>query len=368
MSANNEDYQKRITDIRANAISRIKKTNEQMISAKIKQVENIKKAQKRYLENLQRSREIIGKQQTNIKKYVNEGNVKAITRKRVQRGISSLEKLLSMMGAKGESLGSLLSDPQISSMINQLKTDLTNSQAILEAEKKTAQQKDEFASMVSHELKTPLVTINGYTEMLREGIYGKLSEDQLDAVEEIRESGMRLERLIKDVLDVQKLEMGKMNFETGTFNVSDFMKKTTKDLLPMMKVKKIEFINSNVYNDDMISDKNRLFQVFRNIIANAVDFVPEVGGRIEIGGMQEDENVVFYIKDNGKGIPKEKQTALFTRFYQIDTSATREHGGSGLGLSICKGIIEAQGGNIWVESEEGKGSIFYFKLPIGNMS
>ena len=115
-------------------------------------------------------------------------------------------------------------------------------------------------------------------------------------------------------------------------------------------------------------DRSRLEQVLNNLILNAVDFVPVNGGRIEMRAERNDDKVLFTIKDNGMGIPKDKQHHLFTQFYQLDTSATRKHGGSGLGLSICKGIVEALGGKIWLESDTGKGTIFYFTIPIDTKS
>jgi signal transduction histidine kinase len=103
--------------------------------------------------------------------------------------------------------------------------------------------------------------------------------------------------------------------------------------------------------------------VFTNIIRNAVDFVPAEGGKIEIGAKLNDGKILCHVKDNGIGIPKEKQSGLFGKFYQADSTLSRKHGGTGLGLSICKGIIESLGGKIWVESEKGKGSVFYFEVP-----
>ncbi|MDE1769015.1 MAG: ATP-binding protein, partial [Thaumarchaeota archaeon] len=111
------------------------------------------------------------------------------------------------------------------------------------------------------------------------------------------------------------------------------------------------------------SDPDRLSQVFANLIKNSVDFVPKSDGVIEINAHGENNQVVFYVKDNGSGIPKEKQENLFKKFYQIDTSLKRSHGGTGLGLVICKGIAEALGGKIWFESEIGKGATFYFTIP-----
>jgi len=110
-------------------------------------------------------------------------------------------------------------------------------------------------------------------------------------------------------------------------------------------------------------DVKKLNEVFANLVVNSVDFVPDKNGRIEIGAKSHDKEVLFYVKDNGKGIPKDKIKNMFKKFYQIDLSYTRKHGGSGLGLSICKGYIEGLRGKMWVESEPNVETTFYFTLP-----
>ncbi|MCZ6582516.1 MAG: HAMP domain-containing sensor histidine kinase, partial [Thaumarchaeota archaeon] len=130
----------------------------------------------------------------------------------------------------------------------------------------------------------------------------------------------------------------------------------------IMQEKQIQFVNSTTETIFATTDGARLEQVFNNLIRNSVDFV-RGGGMIEIGAKGDNKKIVCYVKDNGIGIPKEKQTNLFNRFYQVDSSLRRKHGGTGLGLSISQGIIKGLGGKIWVESESKKGSIFYFEVP-----
>lgn len=125
-------------------------------------------------------------------------------------------------------------------------------------------------------------------------------------------------------------------------------------------------INFNVkYPKDLIlkTDKQRLRQVLDNLIRNSVDFVPTREGKILVEAKIKEKNIIFSVHDNGPGIPKEKQSSIFKKFYQIDTSHTRKHGGTGLGLVICKGIAEGLQGKIWLESEFGKGTSFYICLP-----
>ncbi|HJT10080.1 MAG TPA: CHASE3 domain-containing protein [Candidatus Nitrosotalea sp.] len=229
--------------------------------------------------------------------------------------------------------------------------------------------KGELFAMVSHELKTPLVTISGYAEMLKEnGVLGTLNKDQTDAVDTINSQVLKLERLINDVLDAQKMDLKRMKFNKKEFEVDKFMDEQIHTHSKIMNDKKTQFINSTVEKIRFVSDPDRLGQVFANLIKNAVDFVPASDGLIEINAQSKNSHVVFYVKDNGSGIPKEKQENLFKKFYQIDASLKRSHGGTGLGLVICKGIVEALGGKIWVESEVGKGTTFWFSIPMNGIS
>ncbi len=224
--------------------------------------------------------------------------------------------------------------------------------------------KSELSAMVSHELKTPLVTISGYAEMLKdEDVLGTLNKEQIHAVDTISSQTVKLERLISDIMDAQKMDLQKMKFNKRDFEIDELMDEQMQIHSKLMDEKKIQFTNSTKEKLKITSDPDRLNQVFANLIKNAVDFVPQSNGSIEINAASKNGDVVFYVKDNGSGIPKEKQDGLFKKFYQIDTSLKRSHGGTGLGLVICKGIVEALGGTIWLESQAGKGTTFYFTIP-----
>ncbi len=225
--------------------------------------------------------------------------------------------------------------------------------------------KEEFSTMISHELKTPLVTISGYAEMLKENdsILGPLNEEQLKAVGKISIETAKLERLIGDIMDAQKIDLERMKFNKKEFEVKEFLDEQIQIHSKLMNNKKIHFVNTTKETANITSDQYRLSQVLANLIKNAVDFVPQNNGSIEINAHRKNGHVVFYVKDNGSGIPKEKQDNLFKKFYQVDTSLKRSHGGTGLGLVICKGIVEALGGKIWLESEVGKGTTIFFTIP-----
>lgn len=224
--------------------------------------------------------------------------------------------------------------------------------------------KNEFASMVTHELKTPLTPIRGYCEMLKDKSLGDLTLEQLDCIDTIDSNAIHLEKLIGDILDAQKLDMNQMIFDKNKINVNDFLENLTKDLQPMMGKNQIQLNVLPVAEENMIfSDEQRLTQVFHNLIRNAADFVPEKSGIIDVGLTSDEDNLTFFVRDNGIGIPESKQSNIFKKFYQVDTKQTRKHGGTGLGLVVCKGIIDGLGGKIWFKSEEEKGTTFYFSLP-----
>ncbi len=226
------------------------------------------------------------------------------------------------------------------------------------------EKKDVFLSMISHELKIPASVIIGFTKALgKPEMMGELTPKQKKTVEIIKRNAIRLESLIGDLLDSRKLELNKMRFSFAEVDITRLLEHIQTSNSNILQEKQIEFVNTTNEQISATTDGSRLDQVFTNLIRNSVDFVPEKGGKIEIGAKLNDRKIHCYVKDNGIGIPKEKQSNLFNKFYQADSTLTRKHGGTGLGLSICKGIINGLGGKMWVESEEGKGSVFYFEIP-----
>ena len=225
-------------------------------------------------------------------------------------------------------------------------------------------KKIEFSSMVSHELKTPLVPILGYVQMLqKENFLGNLNEKQLDAVNEIHAATVKLQRLVGDILTTQKLDLGKLDFNKEKTNVLEILNSVIKEFQPITEEKKI-ILEMNFNEDiDIETDKDRISQVFSNLIKNSIDFVPANKGIITIGAKDCGDNVEFIVRDNGSGMSSENLKEIFKKFYQIDTSTSRKRSGSGLGLAICKGIVEGLGGKIWVESKKNEQTTFYFTIP-----
>jgi signal transduction histidine kinase len=225
-------------------------------------------------------------------------------------------------------------------------------------------KKVEFSSMVSHELKTPLVPILGYVQMLqKEDLFGKLNEQQRQAVNEIYSSTLKLQKLVGDILTTQKLDLGKLVFSEEYINVSELLDEIIKDFNPTADERGINLTTNFNKNLHIFSDKGRLNQVFSNLIKNSLEFVSPDTGTVTIGAEDDKNNVEFFVEDDGPGIAIENQQEIFKKFYQIDTSTSRKRSGSGLGLAICKGIIDGLGGKIWVRSEKNIQTTFFFKIP-----
>jgi signal transduction histidine kinase len=243
----------------------------------------------------------------------------------------------------------------------------------------TETAKEEFLSMISHELKTPLTPLKMYAEMLLKiRSVGELNEKQLKAMKMILRSISQLELLVNDIFDVYKLDIGKLQLNKNVVQVASLVKENMSELGLLMRDKQIQF-NAEIIPPsekvNVLCDPRRIGQVLANLIKNSVDFVPDKGGRITIrteAGYSKQTNdgnsnyVVFTIEDNGSGIPFEKINNLFKKFYQVDTSTKRKHGGTGLGLAICNGIVEGHGGKIWVDTNHTQGAMIKFTLPIAD--
>jgi signal transduction histidine kinase len=240
----------------------------------------------------------------------------------------------------------------------------------------TERAKEEFISMISHELKTPLVPLKGYAQMLlRPKFMGsaQVNERQKNAIDAMNRNIEKLQTLVDDVMDVYKLDMGKLKFSITDTDITKLINDSILELRPFTLKKKIDLVTDIEVNGTVCCDPNRIDQVLSNLIKNSIDFVPDNGnGKIIVRAQKEDYNdggnninmILFTVEDNGIGINPEKANKLFQKFYQIDTGPTRKHAGTGLGLVICRGIIEAHGGKIWVDKTHRIGAAIKFTLPV----
>ncbi len=229
--------------------------------------------------------------------------------------------------------------------------------------KQARKDKDEMVAMLTHDLKQPLTSILGNCDLLKQQLLGDLNEDQTKATEVINSNTIRLRSMIDNLITAQKLGLGALEFEIEKTSTKGILEENIATHSPIMSNKKIEYSDTSTEEFTVNTDKRRLLETFTNLIQNAVDFVPEEGGKIEIGAKDSDKQIVFYVKDNGEGMPEDKVGGLFQKYYQVKSKAKRKFGGTGLGLAVCKELVEGMKGKIWVESEEGKGTTFFFSMP-----
>ena len=265
-------------------------------------------------------------------------------------------------GVYGEKINYKVDD-EIGQLVNTFNIMSDTIKQKTEEAKETDIAKDEFLSMITHELKTPLVPIQGYVDMLLGEHLGSLTEKQKDRLRIIKTSAGSLLRIISDLLDAQKLELGKLVVKKEKQNIKDTIDVAIQAFQPRASENKIT-LKQHLNKEILVPhDRERITQVLTNLLKNALDVVNPDTGVIEVFVEESDKEVKINIKDNGPGIPIEKQGGLFKKFYQVDTSLTREVGGSGLGLAICKGLVEEHGGTISAESTPGAGTTFSFILP-----
>lgn len=232
---------------------------------------------------------------------------------------------------------------------------------------KTEQAKEEFMSMVSHELKTPLSPMKLYTQMLLSSTksFGDLNGKQSKAVNVILNNIMKLEVLISDILDVYKLDIGRLRINKADVDIEKLVNQVITEFKPVADEHKIALQKDIRTLGSVKCDPQRINQVISNLVKNSLDFVPKEGGRITVRAEEDStdpQKVLFTVEDNGTGIPDDKIDNLFKKFYQIDTKLTRKHGGTGLGLAISRGLVEAHGGEMWVDKGYTKGASFKFIL------
>ena len=216
---------------------------------------------------------------------------------------------------------------------------------------------------MSHELRTPLNAVLGYTELLADGLYGDIPERAKQVLERVQINGTHLLTLINDVLDLSKIEAGKLNLALEDYSIRNVVDTVVVQAGSLAQAKGLELATDVA--DDLpkgLGDERRLTQVVLNIVSNAIKFTEK--GSVTISASTASGMFEIAITDTGPGIAPEDQARIFEAFQQVDNSNTRKKGGTGLGLSISKRLVEMHGGTMTVASELGIGSTFFVRLPI----
>jgi PAS domain S-box-containing protein len=246
-------------------------------------------------------------------------------------------------------------------------------------EAKIDKAKTEFVSLASHQLRTPLTTVNWYSEMLLTGDAGPLNEKQREYINEIYKGSKRMGSLVNALLDVSRMEMGTFTVEPEPTDIPALAQSVVDELRPQIDKKSLKFNGKYADNLPVVNaDPKLLRMVFQNILFNSVKYTPDGGNiNLELGlsdakgqAVKANErklNIMVKVSDNGYGIPKINQDKIFTKFFRGDNVRAKDTEGTGLGLYIVKGIVDQSGGRVWFESKEGKGTTFYLTLPIEGM-
>lgn len=247
-----------------------------------------------------------------------------------------------------------------------------NARLFRELETKTAelevvsQHKSEFLASMSHELRTPLNAVIGFSEVLLERMFGELNERQDEYLRDILSSGRHLLNLLNDILDLSKVEAGRMELATSTFSVASAMEygiSMVRERAALHGITITLEVDSTV--DGIESDELRVKQVLLNLLSNAVKFTPD-GGHVAVAARRVDDELVVTVADDGPGIPQDEQERIFESFQQGRRGTQREEG-TGLGLTLCRRIVALLGGRMWLESDVGVGSTFGFTVPMGGL-
>jgi signal transduction histidine kinase len=227
-----------------------------------------------------------------------------------------------------------------------------------------SRHKSEFLANMSHELRTPLNAILGFSEMLQERMFGELNEKQADYVNDIHESGRHLLSLINDILDLSKVEAGRMELELASFDVPQALSNAVVLVRERAQRHGIEIsLSLDPGLGEMRADERKLKQIMLNLLSNAVKFTPD-GGRIAVTAKLDSGYAEIKVTDSGVGIAPEEQPAVFQEFKQVGSDSARKAEGTGLGLALTKRLVELHGGEIHLQSVPGEGTTFAFTLPV----
>jgi signal transduction histidine kinase len=223
--------------------------------------------------------------------------------------------------------------------------------------------KSEFLSITSHELRSPMTPMKAQLQMVLGDYFGKITKEQRESLQIVLNNTERLDKIIVDFLEISRIEAARLKFNFIRADLTKTVGLVIDEMKGFMPEKKIK-IETKVEKLPTIEvDPDRVSQVLRNLINNAIKFSPE-NGKIEVSAKLSNNMILFSVKDHGVGIAEKDQRKLFEPFYQVENMYQHKSGGTGLGLAISKGIVESQNGKIWLSSQEGKGTTFYFTVPL----
>lgn len=231
-------------------------------------------------------------------------------------------------------------------------------------EREADKAKTEFASLVSHQLRTPFATINWYVELLLAQDIGSLNEKQIKYLQEVYKASQRMIALVNVLLSVSRIQMGKTEIDKKMIDIVSLAKEIVSEEKPQIKDKSLKM--EEIYDKNIpkiLADFKQITIVFQNLLSNAIKYSP-IGGKISLKIGRKGDDIIIIVSDRGIGIPEVAQPKIFTRFFRADNAKAQEPEGVGLGLYILKAIIDLMDGKVWFKSQENKGTTFYVAIPI----
>jgi two-component system CheB/CheR fusion protein len=235
-------------------------------------------------------------------------------------------------------------------------------------QKQLDRAKDEFISLVSHQLRTPLTAIRIYSEMLTSGLFGELTEQQKKHAQQITDSSLRLIKLVGDIMNISQIEMGYIVSNPILTNINSMLATAIDDVLPMANERNVSILfQPDKKLKSVAVDPTIIGQVVHNLLTNAIRYSKPKKGKVEVVFQRTKTGYLISVEDNGIGIPKSARPYVFNRFYRADNTVNIEEQGTGLGLYLVKQMVESSGCKVWFESTLGKGTTFYIEIPLTGM-
>ncbi|MCX8178734.1 MAG: PAS domain-containing sensor histidine kinase [Candidatus Aenigmarchaeota archaeon] len=230
--------------------------------------------------------------------------------------------------------------------------------------KELNKEKNMFLSIAAHELKTPMAAIKGFTQLLNNDELVKDKEKRSKYLKIIENEVDRLSLLVTDLLDLTRIDLGTIKFIVEDVDISEILDRVQKEMQQLAKEKKLQLSYECKNKIKIKTDREKLYEILINLVSNAIKYTEK--GFVKVVAEKQGKFIKFSVIDTGIGIDKKYHKKIFERFFQVDPTYTRENKGYGLGLSVCKELVNKMGGKIWFDSEVGKGTTFYFTLPINS--
>jgi PAS domain S-box-containing protein len=316
--------------------------------------------------------ELIGKSVTHVLKMVDDKDKEVPIQKRpMVQALSTGNKIINKQGEtfyylrkdgtkfpEGITVTPFVLDGRIVGVIEVLRN--------ITLEKEIDKAKTEFVSLASHQLRTPLSTVGWYTEMLLSGDAGKINKKQKEFLDEVYKGNRRMVELVNSLLNVSRIELGTFAVDPVPSDIKEIAETVFDELVPQIKLKKLKIVKKYAKLGKINLDPKLIRIVFQNLLTNAIKYTQEKG-LVELSVEKKNGKIQVSVKDNGYGIPENAKQKIFTKLFRADNVKSKDSGGTGLGLYIIKSIVAQSGGEIWFESEENKGTTFFFTIPEGGM-